>query len=215
MTRSAPSEPSRSHRAIAPVEVVATRVADSLSWIRPDLVQRLLPFAAAVAVVYTIWRPSWVGLTVGDPAVQLGFGLLGLPAMFGLGAALQLLLSRRRGSLRVPDKPDAIVQGGYYVINGPLEEGFFRGIVQGGVGALLGAPIGFLAGTSTYVLYHRLGGWSWPDVATTALAGIPLGLAFWLLPGPHSLLGVSIAHIGATCGFLGPGPWLLRRLRLV
>jgi hypothetical protein len=44
---------------------------------------------------------------------------------------------------------------------------------------------------------------------------VPLGLAFWLLPGPPSLLGVSIAHVGATCGFLGLGPYLLRRLRVV
>ena len=41
------------------------------------------------------------------------------------------------------------------------------------------------------------------------------GLAFWLLPGPPSLLGVSIAHVAATCGFLGPGPYLLRKLNLL
>ena len=195
--------------------MISTHPSDSAAWIRPDLVQRLLPFAVAVGAIEGIWRPSWLGLVTGDLRVQLAFGLVGLPVMFGLAVALQLFLSRRRGVLRVPDLPDAFLQGGFYVLNGPLEEGFFRGVVQGGMGALLGAPIGFLAGTTTYVLYHRLGGWSWPDVASTALAGVPLGLAFWLLPGPHSLLGVSIAHIGATCGFLGPGPWLLRRLRLL
>ena len=26
---------------------------------------------------------------------------------------------------------------------------------------------------------------------------------------------VILVHFGATCGFLGPGPWLLRRLRLL
>src|SRR2546425_441678 len=36
-----------------------------------------------------------------------------------------------------------------------------------------------------------------------------------LLPGPPSLLGVSLAHIAATCGFLGPGPYLLQKMRLV
>jgi hypothetical protein len=70
-------------------------------------------------------------------------------------------------------------------------------------------------GTTLYVLYHRLGGWAWPDVLATALAGVPLALAFWLLPGPPSLLGVSLVHFGATCGFLGPGPWMLRRLGLI
>jgi len=62
------------------------------------------------------------------------------------------------------------------------------------------------------VLYHRLGSWRWLDVVATLGAGVPLGLGFWLLPGPPSLIGVAIAHIGGTCGFLGPGPFLLRRL---
>ena len=199
----------------AEVHVIPGHPAATLRWALPDLATRLLPFALVVAAVEAVWRPAWLGLGGGDLRIQLGFGLGALPLMFTLAALLQLWLSRRRGAVVVPDLTDAFLQGGYYLLNGPLEEGFFRGLVQGGVGALLGGPAGFLAGTVTYVLYHRLGGWWWPDVAATALAGIPLGLAFWLLPGPHSLLGVSIAHIGATCGFLGPGPYLLRRLRLL
>jgi membrane protease YdiL (CAAX protease family) len=199
----------------AAVRVIPGSTEDTLRWVLPDLATRLVPFAAALAVIAAVWRPAWLGLTLGDVGAQLAFGLIALPIMFALAALLQLPLSRRRGALKVPDVPDALLQGGYYIVNGPLEEGFFRGIVQGGVGALLGAPAGFLVGTVSYVLYHRLGGWQWLDVAATALAGIPLGLAFWLLPGPHSLLGVSIAHIGATCGFLGPGPFLLRKLRLL
>jgi membrane protease YdiL (CAAX protease family) len=197
------------------IRVIQGSTENTLRWVLPDLATRLLPIAAAVAVIAAVWHPAWLGLTPGDLRLQLAFGLIAFPVMFALAALLQLPLSRRRGALNVPDVPDALLQGGYYVLNGPLEEGLFRGIVQGGVGALLGAPAGFLLGTVTYVLYHRLGGWQWLDVAATALAGVPLGLAFWLLPGPHSLLGVSIAHVGATCGFLGPGPFLLRKLRLL
>ncbi len=199
----------------AAIRVIPGSTEDTLRWVLPDLGTRLLPFAAAVAVIAAVWHPAWLGLTLGDAGVQLSFGLLAFPVMFALAALLQLPLSRHRGALTVPDVPDALLQGGYYLLNGPLEEGFFRGIVQGGIGVLLGSPAGFLVGTLIYVLYHRLGGWRWLDVAATALAGIPLGLAFWLLPGPHSLLGVSIAHVGATCGFLGPGPFLLRKLRLL
>ncbi|GEM_PF-1350478 len=199
----------------AEVLVIPGRPAATLRWVLPDLATRLGPFAVVVAAVEAVWHPAWLGLVVGNLPVQLGFGLGALPLLFLFATALQLWLSRRRRTLVVPNLPDALLQGGYYLLNGPLEEGFFRGLVQGGAGALLGAPAGFLVGTVTYVLYHRLGGWWWPDVAATALAGIPLGLAFWLLPGPHSLLGVSIAHVGATCGFLGPGPYLLRRLRLL
>lgn len=197
-------------------QVIWTRAADTLAWVRPDLAQRLLPFAAVVTVVALVWRPSWLGVTGGDLRVQLTFGLLGFVVLFLSAALTQSLLTRRRGAIRVPqDGGDALLQGGYYVLNGPLEEAFFRGLLQGGIGALMGAPAGFLVGTAAYVLYHRLGGWWWPDVAATALVGIPLGLAFWLLPGPHSLLGVSIAHIGATCGYIGPGPYLLRKLRVL
>jgi membrane protease YdiL (CAAX protease family) len=197
------------------VQLIPTRPADTLAWVLPDVATRLGPFLLVVAAVELVWRPRWLGLSLGDRGVQLGFGLAGLPVMFVVAALLQVWLTRRRGALRLPDAPDALLQGAYYVLNGPLEEGFFRGLVQGGIGALLGGPAGFVVGTTAYVLYHRLGGWTWPDVAATALAGIPLGLAFWLLPGTPSLLAVSLAHIGATCGFLGPGPFLLRRLRLL
>src|SRR5438132_571767 len=80
---------------------------------------------------------------------------------------------------------------------------------------LLPFTAAFAIATATYVLYHRLGRWTWPDTLATALVGIPLGLAYWLLPGPASLLGVSVAHVAATFGFLGPGPYLLKRLNLV
>jgi membrane protease YdiL (CAAX protease family) len=183
---------------------------------RPDLLIRLLPFSAAVAAAYLLAsRPAWFGLGPGRLGVQLLFGLLMAPLMFVAAAIAQLWLTRRRGSLGAPaGAGDAWFQAGFYVLNGPIEEAFFRGLIQGGLGALLGAPGGFVAGTVTYVLYHRLG-WPWADTLATALVGVPLGLAFWLLPGPPSLLGVSLAHVAATCGFLGPGPYLLRRLRLV
>jgi hypothetical protein len=82
------------------------------------------------------------------------------------------------------------------------------------LGSLIVPIVAFLVGSAVYVFYHRRG-WFCPDTLATALLGVPVGLAFWLLPGPPSLLGVSIAHVGATCGFLGPGPYLLRRLRLI
>ncbi|TMF65999.1 MAG: CPBP family intramembrane metalloprotease [Chloroflexi bacterium] len=148
--------------------------------------------------------------------MQLWFAAIAAPSMFLAAVAVQLWLTRRRGALSVPaDAGDALFQAAFYVVNGPLEEGFFRGLMQGGLGAAWGAPVGFVVATAAYILYHRLGRWTWPDTFATALVGIPLGLAFWLLPGPPSLLGISIAHIAATCGFLGPGPYLLRRLRLL
>jgi membrane protease YdiL (CAAX protease family) len=169
-----------------------------------------------VGATWVAWRGRWLGLAAGDLRVQLTFGLLMLPVMFVAALLVQRRLSAGRGSLRVPASgADIGLQGGFYLVNAAVEEAFFRGLVQGGIGALGLTPAGFAAGTVSYVLYHRLGRWAWPDVLATALVGVPLGLAFWLLPGPPSLIGVAIAHAGATCGFLGPGPWLLRRLKIL
>jgi membrane protease YdiL (CAAX protease family) len=183
---------------------------------RKDLLIRLLPFTVVFGAVY-LWasQPAWSGLALGRLEVQLFFGLLFAPLMFVAATAAQLWLTRRRGALSTPaDGKDAWAQAGFYGLNGPIEEAFFRGLIQGGIGAAFGMPSGFAIGTAAYVLYHRLG-WPWADTLATALVGIPLGLAFWLLPGPPSLVGVSIAHIAATCGFLGPGPYVLRKLKLV
>jgi len=184
---------------------------------RPDLLVRLMPFAIAFGVACA-WSggAGWLGLGPGNLTVQLVFAAVAAPTMFAAAAAVQLRLTRRRGTLLVPaGADDAWFQAAFYVLNGPLEEGFFRGLVQGGIGLMFVPPVGLVIATAAYVLYHRLGRWTWPETLATALVGVPLGLAFWLLPGPPSLLGVSVAHIAATCGFLGPGPYLLRKLKLV
>ena len=176
-----------------------------------------MPFVVAFAIAYQLVpQRASLGLSWGGLGVQLLFAAVAAPLMFAAAVWVQLLLTRRRGVLGVPvSSQDAWFQAGFYIVNGPVEEAFFRGLIQGGLGLLWGAPAGFAIATLTYVLYHRLGRWTWSDTFATALVGVPLGLAFWLLPGPASLLGVSIAHIAATCGFLGPGPYLLKRLNLV
>ena len=184
---------------------------------RPDLLVRIGPFVLAFALTYQLAsRPGWLGLTSGRLGVQLIFAAVGAPLMFAAGVLVQLWLTRRRGVLSVPaNARDAWFQAGYYTVNGPVEEAFFRGLAQGGLGLLWGPFAGFAIATAVYVLYHKLGSWTWPDTFATALLGVPLGLAFWLLPGPPSLLGISIVHIACTCGFLGPGPYLLQKLGLV
>lgn len=194
-----------------------THIPDSWAWMRPDILLRLAPFTLAFAVAYVVSRrANWLGLGPGNLVAQLVFAAVAAPVMFGAAAAVQLWLTRRRGVLLVPEGPDdAWFQAAFYAVNGPIEEGFFRGLIQGGLSLVWGAPLAFLCATAAYVLYHRLGRWTWSDTLATALVGVPVGLGFWLLPGPPSLLGVSLAHIAATCGFLGPGPYLLRKMRFV
>jgi membrane protease YdiL (CAAX protease family) len=197
------------------MRVVLTHIPDSWAWMRSDLLVRILPFTVMAAGVEILWRPTWLGISPGRVGVQLAFAALAAPVLFAGATLVQLWLTRRRRAISVPaDSRDAWFQAGFYVVNGPVEEAFFRGLIQGGLGTAFGAPVGFLVATVGYVVYHRLG-WPWADTFATALVGIPLGLAFWLLPGPPSLLGVSIAHVAATCGFLGPGPYLLKRFGFV
>jgi membrane protease YdiL (CAAX protease family) len=196
---------------------VLTRIPDTWKWIKPDVLIRLIPFAALYAIAHRLTGGApWLGWSAGNLVVQLAFAAAGAPVMFAAAAAVQLWLTRRRRVLAVPaGLDDVALQAGFYAVNGPIEEAMFRGLVQGGLGALWLPPAGFVVGTAAYVLYHRLGRWSWEETFATALVGVPLGLAFWFLPGPPSLLGVSLVHIAATCGFLGPGPYLLRRLGFV
>ena len=197
------------------MRVVLTHIPDSWAWMWPDLLIRILPFTVVAAGVELFWRPSWLGVSPGRVGVQVTFAAIGAPVLFVTAALVKLWLARRRGVISVPAGPgDTTFQAGFYLINGPVEEAIFRGLIQGGVGAFWGPPAGFIAGTLPYVLYHRIA-WPWPEALATALIGVPLGLAYWLLPGPASLLGVAIVHVAATCGFLGPGPYLLKKLRFV
>ena len=206
--------------AITPIRstrVRLTRIPDSWAWIWPDALVRLTPFTAAFVIAYVLTsHASWLGFSAGDVRAQLVFAAAGAPVMFIAATAVQWRLTRRRGLLNVPaGASDACFQAAFYVVNGPIEEAFFRGLMQGGLAVLWGRPAGLAIATGVYVVYHRLGRWTWPDTLATALVGVPLALAFWLLPGPTSLLGVSIVHVAATCGFLGPGPYLLRRMKLI
>lgn len=182
-----------------------------------DALLRLLPFALAYIAAYRLTSSApWLGLGLGSIRVQLVFAIVAMPVLFGAAVLVQIWLTRQRGVLSVPaNGADAWFQAAFYVVNGPLEEAFFRGLMQGGLSVLWGWPAAFLVATTVYVLYHRLGQWTWRDTFATVLLGVPLGLAYALLPGPQSLLGVSLAHIAATCGFLGPGPYLLKKLNVV
>ena len=100
---------------------------------RPDLLVRLLPFTVAYTIAYAAsGSAGWLGLGFGNLAAQLIFAVAAVPAMFVAAVVVQLLLTRRRGALLVPAGPDdAWFQAAFYAVNGPIEEAFFRGLVQG------------------------------------------------------------------------------------
>ena len=98
----------------------------------PDLLRRLLPFAAVAASVEIVWRPPWLGFSAGRLGAQLVFAAAAGPVLFLAATFVQLRLARRRGALSVPaGADDAAFQAGFYVLNGPIEEAFFRGLEIG------------------------------------------------------------------------------------
>src|SRR5712691_10117051 len=123
-----------------PTRLRLTRIPDSWAWIQPDLLVRLGPFTLAFGIAYWVSGGApWLGLGPGTLAVQLIFAAVATPLMFAAAVAVQLWLTRRRGVLSVPAGPaDAWFQAAFYAVNGPIEEAFFRGLVQGGLAVVGG-----------------------------------------------------------------------------
>jgi membrane protease YdiL (CAAX protease family) len=180
----------------------------------PDILMRILPLTL-VPLLY-IWLlklpPSFLGLTFTHVPLHLCVGIL-----VGAGMAVFAILYRMfivGPWFRWPTVGDHFFQGFYYlVINGPVEEFFFRGFLLAAVTQWTGwIGWGWLVSTAVYTLYHRLGRWNWRSVAGVGLAGIVFSLVYLCLPGPHSLLAVSIVHGFTTSGFLSWGDEALYRV---
>jgi len=190
-----------------------TTVRDSWSWIWWDVPARLLPLVL-VPIGY-VWLTHTSPADLGFRAAHLGRDLvLAIPlglAGFAVAVAFSDFLSRRSGRWFVPDRPDLLLQTGYYVVlNAPAEEWFFRGLVQGAlVGWWRSPALGVLAATLIFGAYHFLGRWGWQPVVGATVAGLALGVLYAWQPSPPSLLLPTLVHAAITCGFLGAGPFLL------
>ena len=184
---------------------------------RLDLVVRLTPLML-IPLLYA-WlarvRLSQLGLSLAHPGRDV---LISIPlgaAAFVIAAAFAEYLSRRRGQWFVPTNADLGLQTAYYVVlNAPIEEWFFRGFVQGGLGRWWGAPaLALIAATVLFGGYHFLDRWGWRPVAGATVAGLALGVIYLWQPQPASLLAPVLVHAAITCGFLGLGPFLIFRWR--
>ena len=189
-------------------------MANTWDWLWKDSLQRLLPFAAA-SVVYA--RLS------GEGARAVGLtregwrrdALLGI----GLGVPLAGVAAAFRGwvtpSYRLPTPADQAVQTAYYLgLYGPIEELFWRGVVQTlavrGLGRLplpgRGAALaGWALTTAIFGAYHRLGNWSWRSIAGVTAAGGLFGALYLASGRRRSLLPAIIVHGFMTAGFLSWG----------
>ena len=199
--------------------VVRTTVATSWSWMRLDLLLRLVPLTL-IPLLF-----GWLtgtplrefGLVVTHPARDL---LVAVPlslVAFAIATAFAAYLSRRSGRRFVPTKPDLWLQSAYYlVLNAPVEEWFFRGFLQGSLARWWNAPVlAVLVATAIFGGYHFLDRWGWRPVVGATAAGLTLGLIYLLQPSPPSLLAPVLVHAAITCGFLSLGPYLMYRSRLL
>jgi uncharacterized protein len=193
---------------------------DSWRWIWPDIFMRLLPFWIATLVVahFMAGRSGASGLrAVGWSAPPQGW-----PAALaeGMAAGLVMLVcaifwrARTAPRYRLPTHGDQALQTFFYLIlNAPIEEVFWRGVVQTlairglaalGAGHVWSAVLGLVAVSAVFGAYHRLGGYRWDFNVAAMLAGGVFGLLYLLLPGP-SIVVPTIAHGFTTAGYLSWG----------
>ncbi len=196
--------------------MVFTQPQDSWKWVRVDVPARLAPLLAAPLLFLWLGRtPSALGLLAPHPLRDLARGILFGLIGFGIAAVYAEWLQRQSAARVVPNAADLGLQTAYYVLlNAPIEELFFRGLLQNGLALWWQAPVGaFVVATAIFTAYHLLGRWSWEATLGAGVSGVALGLLFLVQDPPSLLLPVTV-HAFITPGFLSLGPWLWWRLGL-
>lgn len=194
-------------------QLVRSTVATSWRWMWPDLLMRIIPMSLVplLYIAFSHLPLSFLGLTLTHVPLHLIVGLL-----VGIGMAIFAIFYRMHivgPWFRWPTASDQCFQSFFYLcINAPVEELFFRGFLLAIVTQWTGwLGWGWLVSTVVYTLYHRLGKWNWRSVGGVGLAGIVFSLVYLLLPGPPSLLAVTLVHGFTTSGFLSWGDEALYR----
>ena len=188
-------------------------VADTWRWVWPDLLMRIIPLTVIPFLYIAFFHLplAFLGLTFNNVPQQVFIGLLIGVVMAAFAVIYRMYIVGPW--FRWPTLGDHLFQGFFYlVINGPVEELFFRGFLFAALTQWTGwIGWGVLASMVTYTLYHRLGKWSWRSVGGVGLAGVVFSLVYLLQPTPRSLVAVVIIHGLTTCGFLSWGDEALYR----
>jgi membrane protease YdiL (CAAX protease family) len=194
-------------------QVARSTVADTWRWLWPDVLMRIIPLGVIPFLYIAIFHLplAFLGLTLNNWPQQLVIGLVVGIVMtcFATGYRMYIV----GPYFRRPTLGDHALQGFYYmVINGPVEELFFRGFLLAAVTQWTGwIGWGWLVSTGAYTLYHRLGKWNWRSVGGVGLAGLVFSFVYLAQPEPRSLLAVVIVHGFTTWGFLSLGDEIMYR----
>ena len=194
-------------------QVARSTVADTWHWLWPDVLMRIIPLGVIPFIYIAIFHLplSFLGLTLHNWPQQLVIGLVVGFFMACFASTYRMLVVGP--FFRRPTPGDHLLQGFYYLlINGPIEELFFRGFLLAVVTQWTGwIGWGWLVSTVTYTLYHRLGKWNWRSVGGVGLAGLVFSFLYLAQPEPRSLLAVIIVHGFTTWGFLSLGDEIMYR----
>ncbi len=194
-------------------EVVRSTMADTWRWLWPDMLMRIIPMALIPFFYIAILHLplDFLGLTLHDVPQQVVIGLIVGIGMAAFATTYRMLIVGPW--FRWPTVSDHILQSFFYLfINGPVEELFFRGFMLAAVTQWTGwLGWGWLVSTAAYILYHKLGKWSWRSVGGVGLAGLLFSLLYLAQPSPRSLLAVVIVHGFTTAGFLSWGDEVMYR----
>ncbi len=194
-------------------QIVRSTVMDTWRWLWPDMLLRILPLGAIPLLYIAVLHL---------PLAFLGLGLHNWPQQLLLGIVIGVPMATFAITYRIwivgpwfrwPTLNDHLFQGFFYlIINGPVEELFFRGFLLAAVTQWTGwVGWGWLVSTVVYTLYHRLGKWNWRSVGGVGLAGLVFSLLYVAQPEPRSLLAVVIVHGLTTWGFLSLGDEVMYR----
>jgi len=194
-------------------QITRSTVVDTWHWLWPDVLMRIIPLGVFPFIYIAIFHLplSFLGLTLNNWPQQLVIGHVVGFAMTCFATAYRMFVVGP--FFRWPTLGDHLLQGFYYlIINGPVEELFFRGFLLAAVTQCTGwIGWGWLVSTATYTLYHRLGKWNWRSIGGVGLAGLVFSFLYLAQSEPRSLLAVIIVHGFTTWGFLSLGDEFMYR----
>lgn len=187
--------------------------------LRALIVGMLAPFGAAVFVYARFFGggPASVGLVKGSLRRDLALGTaIGVP-MLGAAAAFKRWAVP---GYRAHTLADHALQTGFFMaVNAPVEELFWRGMIQRlaiqGAERVVGRGMrattaGWALTTLGFGAFHTIGGnWPWRAVIGATLGGGVFGLVYLLQPKPRSITPSILVHGFAGVGLFNGGDAVL------
>lgn len=195
---------------------------DTWPGLRALILGMLAPFAVVVFLYarYFGGGPSGIGLTRAHLRRDLALGAaVGIP-MAGLAAAFRRWAVPR---YRVHTPADHALQTAFFMaVNAPVEELFWRGMIQTlaiqGMERVIGRgararAAGWALTTLGFGAFHSIGGnWPWRAVLGATAGGGVFGLVYLLQPQPSSIVPSVLVHGFAGTGFFNGGDAILQWL---